>query len=80
MTGIMLIAVATGGACGALVRYGVMLVMGAGIFDFAGPMATLSGYRNRARAGVLFGIYVRPRAVGASVRVGDAVAPRALPE
>ena len=46
----------------------------------AGPMVTLSGYRNRARAGVLFGIYVRPRAVGDSVRVGDAVAPRALPE
>ena len=42
MTGIMLIAVATGGACGALVRYGVMLVMGAGIFGFAGPMATLT--------------------------------------
>ena len=29
MIGIMLIAVATGGACGALVRYGVMLVMAA---------------------------------------------------
>ena len=42
MTGITLIAVAAGGACGALLRYGAVLAMGAGIFGFAGPMATLT--------------------------------------
>ena len=42
MTGITLIAVAAGGACGALLRYGAVLVTGAGIFGFAGPMATLT--------------------------------------
>ncbi|HAO57791.1 MAG TPA: hypothetical protein DCR05_06550, partial [Alphaproteobacteria bacterium] len=40
--GITLIAVAAGGACGALLRYGAVLATGAGIFGFAGPMATLT--------------------------------------
>tara|TARA_B100001057_G_scaffold119924_1_gene118604 strand:+ start:2884 stop:3285 length:402 start_codon:yes stop_codon:yes gene_type:complete len=42
VTGITLIAVAAGGACGALLRYGAVLATGAGIFGFAGPMATLT--------------------------------------
>ena len=41
MTPIMLVAVAAGGACGALLRYGVTQMIGAGIFGIAGPMATL---------------------------------------
>ena len=42
MTGITLIAVAAGGARGALLRYGAVLATGAAIFGFAGPMATLT--------------------------------------
>ena len=42
MTGITLIAVAAGGACGALLRYGAVLATGAGVFGFAGPMAALT--------------------------------------
>lgn len=41
MTPIMLVAVAAGGACGALLRYGVTQMIGAGIFGIAGPTATL---------------------------------------
>ena len=41
MTPIMLVGVAAGGACGALLRYGVTQMIGAGIFGIAGPTATL---------------------------------------
>ena len=39
----------------------------------SGPMHTLRGYRSRAAAGVLFGIYLTPLTIGARVRVGDPV-------
>lgn len=38
-----------------------------------GPMKSLRDYRARARAGVLFGVYMRVVTTGASVRVGDPV-------
>ena len=38
-----------------------------------GPMRSLRDYRGRARAGVLFGVYLRVVTPGADVRVGDAV-------
>ncbi len=37
----MIAAVATGGAIGAVLRYTTSLVVGAGIFGMAGPLATL---------------------------------------
>ena len=37
----MIAAVALGGAIGAVLRYGVSLTVGAGIFGIAGPFATL---------------------------------------
>ena len=37
----MIAAVAVGGAIGAVLRYGVSLTVGAGIFGIAGPFATL---------------------------------------
>ena len=37
----MIAAVATGGAIGAVLRYGVSLSVGAGLFGIAGPLATL---------------------------------------
>jgi CrcB protein len=37
----MIAAVAAGGAIGAVLRYGVSLSFGAGLFGIAGPMATL---------------------------------------
>ena len=42
MTPVMFLAVAAGGACGALLRYALSLLIGAGFFGIAGPMATLS--------------------------------------
>ena len=42
MTPVMFLAVAAGGACGALLRYALSLLIGAGLFGIAGPMATLS--------------------------------------
>ena len=41
VNGMMLAAVAAGGACGAVLRYLVSQMVGAGLFGFAGPMATL---------------------------------------
>ena len=38
---IMIAAVAAGGAMGAVLRYGVSLSFGAGLFGIAGPLATL---------------------------------------
>jgi CrcB protein len=38
---LMIAAVATGGAIGAVLRYTTSLVVGAGIFGMAGPLATL---------------------------------------
>lgn len=38
-----------------------------------GPMRTLRDYRQRAGMGTIFGIYLRPTAAGATVRVGDVV-------
>lgn len=37
----MIAAVAAGGAIGAILRYGVSLSFGAGLFGIVGPMATL---------------------------------------
>ena len=37
----MIAAVAAGGAIGAVLRYGVSLSVGAGLFGIAGPLATL---------------------------------------
>ena len=37
----MIAAVATGGAIGAVLRYGVSLSFGAGLFGIVGPLATL---------------------------------------
>jgi len=37
----MYLAVAAGGACGAMLRYSVSLMVGAGVFGIAGPMATI---------------------------------------
>ena len=37
----MIVAVAVGGAIGAVLRYGVSLTVGAGIFGIVGPFATL---------------------------------------
>ena len=37
----MIVAVAAGGAIGAVLRYGVSLSLGAGLFGIAGPLATL---------------------------------------
>ena len=37
----MIAAVAAGGAIGAVLRYGVSLSVGAGLFAIAGPLATL---------------------------------------
>ena len=37
----MIAAVAAGGAIGAVLRYGVSLTMGVGLFGIAGPLATL---------------------------------------
>ena len=42
MTPVMFLAVAAGGACGALLRHALSLLIGAGLFGIAGPMATLS--------------------------------------
>ena len=42
MTPVMFLAVAAGRACGALLRYALSLLIGAGFFGIAGPMATLS--------------------------------------
>ena len=39
----------------------------------SGPMSTLKGYRSRAGAGVLFGIYLTPVKLGARIRAGDMV-------
>ena len=39
----------------------------------AGPMRTLREYRSRPGAGVLFGVYLSPAEVGATMRVGDEV-------
>lgn len=41
INGTMLAAVATGGACGAVLRYLAAQIVGVGLFGFAGPMATL---------------------------------------
>ena len=40
-SGTMIAAVAAGGAIGAVLRYGVSLRVGAGLFGIAGPLATL---------------------------------------
>ena len=37
----MMLAVAAGGAIGAMLRYSISLVVGAGIFGISGPLATL---------------------------------------
>lgn len=41
VNGMMLAAVAAGGACGAVLRYLVAQIVGAGLFGVPGPMATL---------------------------------------
>lgn len=68
-------AVAAGGAIGAMLRYTVSLFLGAGLFGFAGPLATVtvnvvgSGLMGLL-AGLLAGGFVLPEPVRAFVVIG----------
>ena len=55
----MIAAVAVGGAIGAVLRYGVSLGIGAGLFAIAGPLATLLvNIAGSGLMGCLAGAYV----------------------
>ena len=57
VNGVMLAAVAAGGACGAVLRYMVSQAVGAGLFGFAGPMATLAvNIAGSAMMGIIAGL------------------------
>ena len=74
MTPVLLVAVAAGGACGALLRYALSLLIGAGFFGIAGPMATLSvNIVGSAMMGLLAGGMVAGLVLPESLRLFIAV-------